>query len=150
MDRFTDEQIVQGLECLNDKHDRVCGKCPFYQKEQTCRHIVLDAATTRFKELTETLEKERTWSFSMIDNLRDDVRELTEANASLQETCDRYDLIVRSAAKVSETTRAEVIDEFAELAKKVLSRDTHKAIDQIAKEMSEAKEQGYEEQNDVD
>ena len=89
MNKYTDEQIIQGLDCLNDKCDRVCGRCPFYQQGQTCRHEVLDAATARFKELI-------------------------EENESLKESCERYNLLVRTTAKVSETTRSEVIDEFAE------------------------------------
>ena len=42
--------------------------CPDYIKN----------ALALIKELTEELEKERTWADSMIDNLRDDIRELTE------------------------------------------------------------------------
>jgi regulator of replication initiation timing len=48
------------------------------------RFNVLDGALSLIKELTEELEKERTWADSMIDNLRDDIRKLTEENERLK------------------------------------------------------------------
>ena len=50
-DKFTVEEIVKGLECLDGKHDRLCGKCPIYKairlnegRNGNCRHIILDEA----------------------------------------------------------------------------------------------------------
>lgn len=44
---LTPEEVARGLECLNYQHDRLCGKCPIYQKlesRQSCRKVILDAA----------------------------------------------------------------------------------------------------------
>ena len=44
---LTPEEVVRGLECLNYQHDRLCGKCPIYQKlesRQSCRKAILDTA----------------------------------------------------------------------------------------------------------
>ena len=49
------EQIIKALECLNDKHDRICDECPVYKLTdrgyRSCRHVVLEEAVALIKEL---------------------------------------------------------------------------------------------------
>ena len=57
------EQVIKGLECLNDKHDRICDICPVLKLTDrgysSCRHIILDEAVALIKELTEENERLR-------------------------------------------------------------------------------------------
>jgi hypothetical protein len=89
------EQIIKALECCTrgrkSNEDIPCLECPYNecnivggtserQTKGSCQWWLMKDATALIKELTEELEKERTWANSMIDNLRDDIRELTEEN----------------------------------------------------------------------
>ena len=55
------DQIIKALECLNDKHDRICDICPVLKLTNrgysSCRHIILDEAVAFIKELTEENER---------------------------------------------------------------------------------------------
>ena len=57
------EQIIKALECLNDKHDRICDECPVYKLTdrgyRSCRHVILEEAVALIKELTEENERLR-------------------------------------------------------------------------------------------
>ena len=82
---FNREQIINDLDCFRDRilHSKLAEQV--YGREMMS---IIDAIAL-IKELTEQLEKERVWADSMIDNLRDDIRELTEENKRLKESeCD--------------------------------------------------------------
>ena len=87
------EQIKKALECCaSEKY--ICTQCPIDEKikdDCECGNVVarnalalINSQEQRIKELTEEFEKERTWADSLIDNLRDDIRELAEENERLQ------------------------------------------------------------------
>ena len=82
------EQIVKALECV---FSETCGSCVYKDidkcQEQSARDAIsfINLQDQKIKELTEELEKERTWANSMIDNLRDDIKELAEENKCLQD-----------------------------------------------------------------
>ena len=112
----------------------------------------------RVKELTEELENERTWADSMIDNLRDDIRELTEENEYLQQQNEIYTVLNKKLEDVCESyawqygtavskelflkkERADTVKKMQERLKSGWCTDNERCcefIDQIAKELLEA------------
>ena len=87
------EQIKKALECLNDKHDRICDECPVYKLTdrgyRSCRHVVLEEAVALIKELTEKLEIYRQELGEVrvaLAEANNDKRELTEENERLSQS----------------------------------------------------------------
>ena len=79
------ENIIKALECCSNYSLLKCNKCPRNNEDAKCMYRLSQDALALIKELDEELEKERTWADSLIDNLRDDIRELTEENRRLKE-----------------------------------------------------------------
>lgn len=80
------EQIIKDIEELLQEH---CAH-DYKYSEKICGYETIKDAIALIKELTEELEKERTWANSMIDNLRDDIEELTNENKELIKNASYY------------------------------------------------------------
>ena len=88
------EQIIKALECLNDKHDRICDACPVCRLtdrgHRSCKHVILDEAVALIKELTEENERlrgERDAYTILNAELKERKNELQEANEELGQYC---------------------------------------------------------------
>lgn len=68
----------------------------------------------KVKELTEQLEQEQSWANSMIDNLRDDIKELTEENKRLKFYESGYALVNQAY----EELKTDTVRKFAEYLRK--------------------------------
>ena len=72
--KFTVNEIIKGLECLDGKHDRLCGKCSFGKYcvekensiERNCRHIILNEVINIIKQAKQEVARE---IFEEFDNL---------------------------------------------------------------------------------
>jgi hypothetical protein len=96
MMKFNREKIIKALEICSDETKEFCTGCPFIGNGGCKQSSILKLALSLIKELTEELEKERTWADSMIDNLRDDVRELTIENERLKKLCKNYGIFAKA------------------------------------------------------
>lgn len=91
----------------------------------------------KVKELTDQLEQEQSWANSMIDNLRDDIKELTEENKRLKFYESGYALV----NKAYEELKTDIVRKMQE---KIMAKSEYGTInispwqlDQIAKEVLE-------------
>ena len=91
MENLNAENIIKALECCTSESE-FCTGCPFLECGACKQSSLLKLALSLIKELT-------------------------EENEGLREDRERYRLLVKAMAKVSETQRNEVIDEFADMVK---------------------------------
>jgi F0F1-type ATP synthase membrane subunit b/b' len=96
----------------------------------------------KVKELTEQLEQEQSWANSMIDNLRDDIKELTEENKRLKFYESGYTLVNQAY----EELKTDIVRKMQEKLREYFSYNSialyreftiREIVDQIAKEMLE-------------
>ena len=130
------EEIVKALECLNDKHDRICDICPVYKHTErgysSCRHIILDEAVALIKELAVELEAMR----SAANSYKLHNGKLTEENEDLKAIAEQY-------RKQFEEAKADTVREMHSKIKErcieggIYPAFVARTIDQITKEMME-------------
>jgi hypothetical protein len=129
------EEIIKALECLNDKHDRVCDLCPVYKTtdrgHRSCRHIILDEAVALINELTDENERLRADKDYWKNRAKESESEYDQAVKR------GYNLgAIDYVGSFAERLKAETItiqDHTGKLGSVVLVS----TIDQIAKEMLE-------------
>ncbi len=83
---YNKEQIIKWAKYC-EQGNCASNECPYHKHENCCAYLIKDLLTltvdvvprSEVERLREELEKERVWANSMIDNLRDDIRELRKA-----------------------------------------------------------------------
>ena len=112
------EQIIKALECLNDKHDRICDACPVCRLtdrgHRSCKHVILDEAVALIKELTE--ENERL-STALAEYDHKTAIRISEEYV----TADAYEELQEQ----NERLREEVIEEYRQKVNTKMGKHTH-------------------------
>ena len=130
------EQIIKAYEHCSTKI--ICKGCPYVNSSRENDCTIHKDVLMLIKELTEELQEERTWAYSMIDNLRDDIRELAEENKKLIVERDLHRVSVADTIREMQEKLKEYLDDFYNSSEDALL-DVPDLIDQIAKEMLEEK-----------
>lgn len=115
--------IADALALINSQEQRIAAQdMTISELRQRCEKAEHDADryAQRIKELTEEVAEEKEKGEMCAEVIKRQDKEIAQKDAEikrLREACDRSDLLFRATARVSETTRNETIDEFADMVK---------------------------------